>query len=95
MEELTDAELDTYILARLRNIGVDISVLPVDDEDAPVDQQRILASARRFLRTSVRTISDLSLTPDAELPGAIPLEPHVPAMYPSAMSNWTGRDGER
>lgn len=64
-------------------------MLPEDDEDAPTDQQRILASARRFLRTSVRTISDFSLTPDASLPGSIPLDPFPPGMYPSALSSWT------
>ena len=88
-DRFSDEELDTYILARLANIGVDISVLPEDDEDAPADRRRILASARRFLRTSVRTISDFSLTPDATLPGSIPLDPHPPGLYPSGLSAWT------
>ncbi|MDH3222972.1 MAG: hypothetical protein OEO23_04585 [Gemmatimonadota bacterium] len=88
-DRLSDDELDAYVLARLRNVGVDLSVLPEDDEDAPADQQRILASARRFLRGSVRTISNLSLTPDAALPGSIPLDPYPPGMYPSALSTWT------
>lgn len=89
VERLTDEELDAYVLTRLKNVGVDLSVLPEDDEDAPADQSRILASARRFLRGSVRVISELSLTPEAGLPGAIPMEPYPPGMYPSALSRWT------
>jgi len=88
-DKLTDEELNAYILTRLENIGVDISTLPEDEEAAPADQKRILASARRFLRTSVRTISDFSLTPHATLPGSIPLDPFPPGMYPSGMSAWT------
>lgn len=87
-DRLTDEELDTYILTRLKNVGVDLSVLPEDDEEAPADQRRILASARRFLRGSVRVISDLSLTPDASLPGKIPMDPFPPGLYPSALSRW-------
>lgn len=86
MDELTDDELDAWILARLRHVGVDISVLPEDDESAPTDKQRILASARRFLKGSVRVISDLNLTPEADRPGAIPFEPFPPAQYPAALS---------
>lgn len=86
MDELTDDELDAWILARLRHIGVDISVLPEDDESAPADQRRILASGRRFLKGSVRVISDLNLTPEAGRPGAIPFDPFPPAQYPSALS---------
>lgn len=89
VDRLTDDELDAYILTRLKNVGVDLSVLPEDDEEAPADQRRILASARRFLRGSVRVISDLSLTPDAALPGSIPMDPYPPGMYPSALSRWT------
>lgn len=88
-DRISDEDLDAWILTRLANVGVDLSVLPEDDEEAPADQRRILASARRFLRTSVRTISDTSLTPEASLPGSIPLDPHPPGMYPSALSAWT------
>ena len=52
MQDFTDAELDAYILARLRSVGVDLSVLPEDDHEAPADQARILESARRFLRST-------------------------------------------
>ena len=38
---LTDEELDRYILTRLALIGVDLSVLPEEDESAPVDLTRV------------------------------------------------------
>lgn len=81
MDDLTDAELDTHILTRLGLLGVDLSVLPEDDPDAPVDRRRILASARRFLRSTPGAIADLALDPH-ESP---------PAMYPSV---WSGARSE-
>jgi len=76
MEDLTDEELDAYILTHLRILGVDLSVLPEDDRSAPADQRRILSSARRFLRTTPRAIADFPLDPQ-EVP---------PAMYPVEMT---------
>ena len=52
--EPTDEELDTYIHTRYRLLGIDVSVLPVADEDAPMDQERLLANARSILRQDVR-----------------------------------------
>jgi hypothetical protein len=72
----TDAELDTAILARLALLGVDLSVLPEDDPDAPADQRRILASARRFLRSTPRAIADFAMDPQ-EVP---------PVAYPAALA---------
>lgn len=80
-DEVTDEELDAHILTRLRLLGVDLSVLPDDDPEAPVDRRRILASARRFLRGTPGAIADLRLDPQ-EAP---------PLMYPSS---WSGRTGE-
>ncbi len=77
-DELSDEDLDAYIEARLKLLGVDLSVLPEDDEDAPADQRRILASARRFLRSTPGAIADFELDP---------LGP-APAIYPSEMSAW-------
>lgn len=82
VDDLTDEELDAYILTRLRIIGVDLSVLPEDDEDAPADQRRILSSARRHLRNTVPALSDFQLDPQ-EAP---------PAIYPSTEA--TRRAGE-
>ncbi len=76
--DLTDEQLDAYIGARLTMLGVDLSVLPEDDEDAPADQRRIMASARRFLRSTPGAIADFEL--DALGP--------PPVMYPSEVSAW-------
>lgn len=72
---LTDCALDDYIRVRLALIGVDLSVLPVNDESAPADQRRILAAVRRLLRETVPAISDYSLDPQ-EVP---------PVLYPSRL----------
>jgi hypothetical protein len=61
MQDFTDAELDAYILARLRSVGVDLSVLPEDDPEAPADRARILESARRFLRSTPPAIRAFSM----------------------------------
>jgi len=72
--QLSDQELDAYVLTRLRMAGVDIAVLPEDDAEAPVDQKRILSSARRFLRS----------TPAALLDFEMDVQTVPPVMYPSA-----------
>lgn len=96
MDELSDDELNAWILARLQHIGVDVTVLPDEDSEAPADQQRILASARRFLRSTVPAISNLDLTPNAQGHGAMPFDPFPPGQYPSALSARTGpKDGRR
>lgn len=81
-EPLSDAELDALILARLKMVGIDLSVLPPDDGDAPADQTRILASARRFLRTTPAAVRAFDLDPQ-ELP---------PVLYPGV---FVGRSGGR
>ena len=55
----TDDELNTWIIARLNLLGIDLSVLPVSDSSAPADQTRILSSVRSILRSSVPTIRSL------------------------------------
>lgn len=70
----SDAELDTYILTRLASLGVDLSVLPEDDEHAPADRVRILRSARRFLRRTPPDINAFEMDPQAV----------VPVLYPAA-----------
>jgi hypothetical protein len=72
-KEITDERLDAMILTRLEEAGVDLSVLPEDDPEAPADRKRILASARRFLRTTPAAIRALSM--DAQ---EVP-----PIMYPA------------
>jgi len=78
---LTDEELDQYIMTRLALIGVDLSVLPEDDESAPVDRQRVLRSARRFLREDIRRLSEYSLDSFGD----------PPALYPAALVRHTDR----
>lgn len=83
--DVSDERLDAWILARLETAGVDLSVLPVDDPDAPADRKRIMESARRFLRTTPPAILGYSMDPQA-----IP-----PAMYPAELAGRTpvGGDG--
>ena len=76
---LTDEELDAYVLARLELLGVDLSVLPADDPDAPADRARILRSARQFLRSTPGTLADFEL--DVAGP--------PPSMYPVEQIAWT------
>jgi len=83
IQELTDEALDAYVLTRLKLAGVDLSVLPLDDADAPADQQRILSSARRFLRS----------TPAAILAFEMDVQAVPPVMYPSAASVNAGQEG--
>ncbi|MDH5590882.1 MAG: hypothetical protein OEZ65_14845 [Gemmatimonadota bacterium] len=83
MDELTDAELDAYVLTRLKAVGVDLSVLPEDDPDAPADRTRILESARRFLRSTPPAI--LGFEPD--------VQEVAPIMYPAALPRHAGAEG--
>ena len=75
IQEVTDAELDAFILTRLRSLGVDLSVLPENDPDAPADQRRILMGARRFLRSTPPAI--MAFEPDVQ---AV-----APVMYPASL----------
>lgn len=83
LQEFSDEELDAYILTRLRIAGVDLDVLPVDDATAPADRTRILASARRFLRS----------TPPAILAFDMDEQEVAPAMYPAALAPRRAEEG--
>ena len=78
----TDAELDAWIDARLRLIGIDLTQLPDNDPGAPADQTRVRASLRTFLRTTVPVISDYA--PDVQR--------HPPVLYPAPFTAWTEED---
>jgi hypothetical protein len=69
---LTDEELDRFVETRLRIIGVDLSVLPEDDPDAPADRVRVLRSARGFLRQTVPALSAFDLDPQTFPPVSYP-----------------------
>lgn len=75
MQELSDEVLDTFIRVRLALAGVDLSVLPESDPEAPADQDRVLRSARGFLRNTVPRLSRFELDPQ-EWP---------PVLYPSRL----------
>ena len=74
VQQLTDEELDAYILTRLKSLGVDLGVLPEDEPSAPADRRRVLQGARRFLRSTPQAI--LAWEPD---PQAV-----APALYPAS-----------
>ncbi len=75
----TDDELDTWIIARLNLLGIDLSVLRVSDPSAPADETRILSSVRSILRSSVPTISSY----------AVDVQENPPVLYPAGFSEWT------
>jgi hypothetical protein len=84
-EQISDAELDTIILGRLKLAGIDLSVLPEDDADAPADRRRILASARRFLRGTPEAIRAFTIDP----------QDAPPFLYTGPLSAWTEGDASR
>lgn len=69
----TDAELDAYILTRYALLGVDISVLPVSDPDAPMDRERLLENGREILRQEVAA-ADFPIDPQLHLPTPFPVQ---------------------
>ncbi len=73
--DLSDEELDRYILARLRMAGVSLDPLPAHDPSAPADRERILASGRSLLRGGAAALSALELDPQ-EWP---------PVLYPASL----------
>lgn len=75
----TDAELNTFILARLAAIGIDITTLPAADAAAPADQARVLSSVRSFLRQSSPQISQYVAN----------VQENPPVLYPAPFSQWT------
>ena len=78
-EPPTDEELDRYILTRYALLGIDISVLPVSDPEAPMDQERLLANGRSILRQDAAA-AEFPIDPQFNLPVAH----HAP------FSAWTG-----
>ena len=70
-EPPTDEELDTYTRTRYRLLGIDISVLPVSDDEAPMDQVRLLRNARSILRQDA-TAADFEMDPQFTLPQPFP-----------------------
>lgn len=74
--EPTDAELDVYIKTRYALLGIDISVLPVSDRSAPMDQERLLANGRQILRQEV-VAANFKIDPQFAIP--MPFPPQLKA----------------
>jgi hypothetical protein len=74
----TDAELDAYILFRFAMLGIDISVLPVEDDNAQVDQVSVLESCRSTLRQSLQLLQY-----------ELDVQKHIATYYASPQSAWT------
>lgn len=79
----TDEELDRYIRTRYALLGVDISVLPESDEEAPMDQERLLANGRSILRQDV-VAADFVIDPQF----------HLPVTHPAPFVAWTDEEVE-
>lgn len=74
----TDEELDRYILTRYALLGIDISVLPESDPDAPMDRQRLLENGRSILRQDAEA-ADFRIDPQL----------HLPVAFPAPTTAWT------
>lgn len=78
----TDDELDRYIRTRYALLGVDISVLPVSDQEAPMDQERLLRNGRSILRAEVDA-ANFHIDP----------QHHLPQPFPAPFTAWTDEEG--
>lgn len=76
----SDEELDRFIRTRYALLGIDVSVLPESDPDAPMDQERLLANGRDILRQDAEA-ADFEIDPQFNLP--------VP--HPAPFVAWTDR----
>lgn len=85
----TDAELDTFIRARLAIVGIDLDQLPPGAEADPVTgapgRDTALASLRSFLRTTVTPLSGYRFGADPTLAQQVA----PPQLYPSIATAWT------
>ena len=79
--EPTDDELDRYILTRYALLGIDVSVLPESDAEAPMDLERLLANGRSILRQDV-VAANFEIDPQF----------HLPVPHPAPFTAWTGDD---
>lgn len=77
----SDEELDRYIRTRYALLGIDISVLPESDPDAPMDQERLLENGREILRQDVEA-ANFRIDPQF----------HLPQPYPAPFTAWTEED---
>jgi hypothetical protein len=88
----TDAELDTFIRARLASMGIDLGTLPTTTPNptgSPTAAQ-VLTSLRSFVRGTIVPLSayQLPAAPGAGDPLALQQQTNPPALYPSITSAW-------
>jgi hypothetical protein len=76
--EPTDEELNVYIKTRYALLGIDISVLPMSDRNAPMDQERLLQNGRQILRQEVEA-ANFKIDPQFA----------VPMPFPPQLRAWT------
>ncbi|GGM21979.1 MULTISPECIES: hypothetical protein [Micromonospora] len=91
----TDAELDTFIRARLASLGIDLDQLPAGSVADPVTgspgRDSVLASLRSFVRSTVTALAAYQLPApagtDPTLAMALSQQP-APMLYPSISTEW-------
>ncbi|WFE20484.1 hypothetical protein O7621_21670 [Solwaraspora sp. WMMD937] len=91
----TDDELNTFIVAQLASLGIDLDQLPAGTTADPVTgspgRDSVLASLRSFMRSTVPTLAAYQMpTPDAADPAtamALSQQP-APVLYPSISTEW-------
>lgn len=95
---LSDAQLDSYISARLAVSGIDLSLLPTEKDPAtgsPTAAQA-LASLRSFVRRTLPAINGWRPEPDTGAtvdPVALAQQLAPPLEYPSITEAWTRARG--
>ena len=77
----TDAELDAFIKLYLGVVGIDISVLPLSDSNALVDQEDVLSACRQRIRQNFEVL-DLELD----------VQYNLATYYTSPQSIWADPD---
>lgn len=87
----TDEELDAWIRARLRLIGVDLDQLPETEDPVTGSPTRAeaLESLREFLRESIPALT--GWRPEAD--PALQQQTTPPVLYPAPHTAWTRDDG--
>ncbi|WDZ85219.1 hypothetical protein [Micromonospora cathayae] len=94
----TDAELDTFIRARLASLGIDLDQLPAGTTADPVTgspgRDSVLASLRSFVRSTVTALAAYQLPAPAGTDPAVAMalsQQPAPMLYPSISTEWRDR----
>ncbi|KXK63266.1 hypothetical protein AWW66_03970 [Micromonospora rosaria] len=94
----TDAELDTFIRARLASLGIDLDQLPPGTTADPVTgspgRDSVLASLRSFVRSTVTALAAYQMPAPAGTDPAVAMalsQQPAPMLYPSISTEWRDR----